>query len=311
MKRTYDQIEKDYLKIRKEAKSSKTFKKLEEKTGLTYSEIITSLKRHPVVYERIKKQFDAGEQTQNKQKVEKNVKQEKSIVLDASVMGVSGIVDLLKGAKEKIILTSVTVKELAQMQHFEDREAKRARNVLSMAVEEEDRIICEPIDETYENADKCILEFCISNKDNVVLYTSDKEMYIFAKANAVEAKYFKVVDEPKEDTRAMTFFGLCKDGKDLILDIDFFNRPWKSIKVISDGVEYDRGEVKLKIGDDIYLASKKRDSGYTSFAHYKVISLWATKNVRLVLSRRLYDLSDIALSYKYKSFLRDFKRKIS
>ena len=129
----------------------------------------------PTVYKRIKKQFEEPHDQKvvsgNKAKTD-----EQYIVIDTSITSFKDIEDVLEHADKRIIMTSVVVKELAQMQHFEDADAMRARHLLLMAAENEDKFVHKLIDETLETADKCILDFCEKNKDSVLLYTSDKEI---------------------------------------------------------------------------------------------------------------------------------------
>lgn len=309
VKRTQNEIERDYKRVKEAAEIVNSFKELEVLTGLKRCEIITSLKKHPRVYNRIKKKFEE-KQTSNKS-VETNAsikKTDKAIVIDTSISGVPDIEKILEEEPYNIILTQVVIKELSQMQHFNDEEAKRARHILAMPADNEDKFIHELISEDYETADKCILEYCLKNKDGVVLYTADKEMFNFAKVYKVPVKFFKAVSKSDNSRKkALTFAGVEKIGKELILDLDRNNTLYKKVRVISNNQEYDEGIVKLNIGDEIFLAADKSE-GYVAFAHYKMISLWEDNHCALVFSRRLYDLKKLDFNHRYKSFLRDFRR---
>ena len=312
-KRTQNEIEKDYILIKDAAKTAKNFKEIEKITGLKYSEILTSLKKHPRVFNRIKKQF---EQYHNSRKSVETKNDKKAavpkIVIDTSVAGVQDIEKILEQEKSKVVLTQVVIKELARLQGIDDIYAMRARHLLAMPADNEEKFVHELISEEYETPDKCILEYCLKNKDDVILYTADKEMFNFAKVYNIPVKLFKAL--PRTDTyyskRAITFDGIEKIGKDLIIDLDGINNKYRKVRVISDGKEYDTGIVNLKIGDQILLASSKKE-GYVAFAHYKIISVWAKNHCDLIFSRRLYDLSKLEFNHIYKSFLRDFKRTIA
>lgn len=309
-RRTQSQIEKDYKIIREAAKTAKTFKELEKITGLKHSEIQISLSKHPRAYERIKKAFaDYGKSTKAQPKASKINVDTKAIVIDTSITGVEGIENLLETDSASIILTSVVIKELSQMQHFDDASAMRARHILAMPADYEDKFVHELIDESFDTADKCILEYCKQNADNVILYTADKEMYNFAKIYRIPVKLFKLAEETKK-SKIITLLGAFRLKNDLIIDLDSQNTTKKSMSVFSEGVIHDEGIVKFKVGDDVFLASKKK-AGYIAFAHYKITSLWKENNAMLVFSRRLYDLNKLDFNHEYKSFLRDFKRKIA
>ena len=309
-RRTQSQIEKDYKIIREAAKTAKSFKELEKITGLKHSEIHTSLSKHPRAYERIKKIFaDYGKSSGIEPKSLPADTTKNAIVIDTSIMGIEGIEKLLENEKSHIILTSVVVKELSQMQHFEDATAMRARHILAMPADYEDKFIHELIDETFETADQCILEYCKQNSNNVTLYTADKEMYNFAKIYKIPVKLFKLSETTKKN-KITTLRGTIKLGEHLMVDLDSKNTPFRSVRVISDGNSHDQGIVNLKVGDSVLLASKKRE-GYIAFAHYKIISLWKENNALIAFTRRLNDLSKLDFNHEYKSFLRDFKRKIT
>lgn len=311
-KRTQRQIETDYKIIKAAAENATSFKDVEKATGFKHSEIITSLKKHPRVYDRIKKQFEEAQKNTIPVRAERFKAQiVPNIVIDTSITGVPDIEKILEEEPTQIILTQVVIKELSRMQHFNDVDAMRARHILAMPADNEEKFIHELISEEYETADKCILEYCLKNKDNVVLYTADKEMFNFAKVYKIPVKLFRAL--PKAETygkKSITFEGLERIGKDLIIDLDRLNNSFRKVRVISEGQEYDEGIIKLKVGDDILLASNKNE-GYVSFAHYKMTSLWEKQHCDLVFCRRLYDLNRLDFNHIYKSFIRDFKRAIA
>lgn len=306
-RRTQAQIEKDYKTIKKVAANAKTFKEIETLTGLSYAEIMVSLNKHPRVCAKIKHQMESARCNPVNSEVEGS--KEQYIVIDASITSIPNIENVLRTEKMRIIITSVAVKELSQMQHFEDADAMRARHLLLMAAEEEDRFVHKLIDESLATADDCILDFCVKNKENVTLYTADKEMYNLAKIYSVPARFFKAQENEKKRKGLLTFRGITSIGNDLVIDLDRNNTAYKMVRVISNDKEFDEGIVRLKLGDEIMLASQKE--GYVAFAHYKVTSLWAKDNCALLFSRRVHDFKNLKFNYRYKSFLRDFKRKVS
>jgi len=88
--------------------------------------------------------------------------------------------------------------------------------------------------------------------------------------------------------------------------ISEFQTATRSICVCSNGREYEDGVRRLEIGDDVYIATKKLD--YITFAHYRIISLYAKNNCELIYYKRIYDYKHIDLPKpSYKSFINNFK----
>ena len=352
-KRTAKQIEKDCKRIKEATKTAKTFKDIEEKTGLTYPEIITSISKHPIISKRIREQLDANKQQaerekelerRNKAEQEREAEQQKELdsrreieekqektqvdtpkrfVIDASITGVERVRDeLLKICleisleKSKILLTSITIKELERMQKFNDTQAADARYILALAAEKDEIFESVLIDEkSYDTPDDCIIAFCSENND-VILLTSDKTMALKARMYGVQVRYMKQTQNVQEheyparrrsnrfNSRVRTLIPAKREETKLL--ITEFHTPFRSIRVCSDGVEYNEGVIELKIGDDIYIATRKKD--YVTFAHYRLISLYSENNCELIFSRRFYSLSEINLeNASYKAFLKDFK----
>lgn len=334
-KRTMKQIEKDFKVIREVAQTATSMKELESVTGLSLAMINTTLSKHPVVSKRIKEQLnlnkqkakaeaEARKQEELKAKEEAKkvakLKQEKEtqenvdinqnkisgFVIDASIAGTDKLrknIERICASKEKIILTSVTVKELHRMERFDDIPAKDASYLLSKAVHEPENFEVLSIDETFNTPDDCIVEFCTNN--DVTLLTADKEMTLNARMHNVNVEYFEKSEytSKKFNNKINTLFVAKRfQGKLVIAD---FELPNKSICVYSDGIEYSKGTYELKIGDDVYISSKKED--YVTFAHYKIISLYEKDNCELVYARRIYDYNNIKLEKSlYTSFVKRF-----
>lgn len=241
-------------------------------------------------------------------------------VIDASITGIDGLQDIINkicATKSKIVLTSVTIKELEKMQKYNDTDGKDARRILALAAGNYDNFACVLINETLETPDDCIIKYCADNKNNVVLLTSDKTMELKARTFGVKTHFFKQTKNApatttrhayNSTTRGSTLYAARRVGGKLF--ISDFGNEFKSLRVISNGIEYNSGVAELKIGDDVYVATKKAD--YMTFAHYKITSLYVENNCKLVYSRRLYDMSGIndLPEAGYRSFMRDFKRKV-
>ena len=268
---------------------------------------------------RVKTEAKAQEQIQVKNVfTEQTISTQEIIpgfVIDASITGVENLKEhLLKicNSKAKIIITSITIKELEKLQHFDDIYGKDARNILAMAAENSDSFESVLIDETFDTPDDCIINYCAENKDNVTLLTSDKTMALKARMYSVQVHYFKQAqcitakNAMANKSNIRTLIPAKRMGNSLL--IPNFHTDTISIRVCSNGLEYNDGIRELQIGDDVFLASKKSDC--VTFAHYHIISLYAENNCELIFSRRIYDYSNLDLpKASYKSFVRDFLRR--
>lgn len=346
-KRTQKEIEKDCKRIKEAAKTATSIKELEQATGLSYAMINTTLSKHPIIFKRIKEQLDIN--LANREKAKSEAKKQTSpaingvetsnvsttdnfsgFVIDASISGVENIKErLLKicTTDKKIILTSITIRELENLQKSITLQGKDARYFLALAAENPKSFVSQLIDETIGIPDDCIIKYCVDNKDKFILLTSDKTMALKARMYGVEVQYFKKTNKQTNskvetsDTNAnlvptstlastnsniRTLFPAKKIGNKLMLSD--FHTDTRSIRVYSDKYLYNNGTRELKIGDNVFIASKKDDC--ITFAHYKMISVEATNNCELIFSRRIYDYSKPDLpKIIYKKFFNDFLRR--
>ena len=346
-KRTQKEIEKDCKRIKEAAKTATSIKELEQATGLSYAMINTTLSKHPIIFKRIKEQLDIN--LANREKAKSEAKNQTSpaikgietshvstadnfsgFVIDASISGVENIKELLLeicNTDKKIILTSITIKELENLQKSITLQGKDARYFLALAAENPKSFVSQLIDETVGIPDDCIIKYCADNKDKFILLTSDKAMALKARMYGVEVQYFKKTNKQTNskvetaDTNAnlvptstlastnsniRTLFPAKKIGNKLMLSD--FHTDTRSIRVYSDRYVYNNGTRELKIGDNVFIASKKDDC--ITFAHYKMISVEATNNCELIFSRRIYDYSKPDLpKIVYKNFFKDFLRR--
>ena len=297
-----NKMQSEIEKIRKKEQNSLT--KLEEKAMLKS--------------EKKSKKVSKTETITQPTKTEYNIPQKlvQDYVIDASITGIKSLQDDISkifATKSKIILTSITLKELERMQKFNDLQGIDARYILALAAENYTNFETVLIDETFDTPDDCIVHYCVENKNHVALLTSDKTMVLKARMYGVQVYYLKqdisnnnnhVVKQSNSKIR--TLFPAKRIANKLL--ISGFHTNTISICVYSDGVEYTDGVRELKVGDDVFIASKK--SGYITFAHYKMISLYCENNCELIFSKRFYDYNDIDVpKVEYKSFLEDFKCK--
>lgn len=146
-KRTQKEIEIDCKRLKEAAKTATSLKDLEKETGLSYTMINTSLSKHPIIFKRIKAQLavnlknaevEIQKKKEEKEKAKKDclkkteITTEKSretsetksfigFVIDASITGIEDLRTMLSKicqTKAKLVLTSVTIKELEKMQKF-------------------------------------------------------------------------------------------------------------------------------------------------------------------------------------------------
>lgn len=308
--------------------------------GLSQFQVKTSLAKHPEFERNILAQLEKNKEGLKSVKKEikhtqaleaKNEKKgtatklelsadpdsfDTGVVIDASITGISNLEDILSKicvAKSKIILTSITIKELEKLQKFHDVQAKDARHILAMAAEEPQNFHTVLIDETIGIPDDCIIKYCADNKEKVSLLTSDKTMALKARMYGVQTQYFKQeITQKSTFTHPTTYShatltAVKKSGDKLY--ITDFNNAYRSILLISNNIAYTDGTHELKLGDDVYLATKK--TTYITFAHYLITSLSNINNCKLIYSTRIYKASKIHRLPQagYRSFMCDFMQR--
>lgn len=345
-KRSQTQIELDCKRIQEAAKTATSMKEIEKVTGLSQSEIKTSLSKHPRIFTRVRKQLEINKaesevavQTQKEESKElesdsrknagelparknnNNPDYEYGFVIDTSMIEVDAIYEFLCqicGTTAKIVLTSVVRQELNSMQFVKrDYKAQRARSIMAMAAERPEKFHNVLIDESLATHDDCIVKYCVENKHRVTLLTADKNMALDAREKSVNVEFFrkgykefktiqKVEQEiQKSDIRTLNPARKVGD-KLLITEMQGIKRD---IRVWSAGQELVDGIVQLKVGDDVFIASKKVDS--ITFAHYHMINLYEQYNCKAIYTTRIYryDQIDELPKASYKAFARDFWNK--
>lgn len=340
-RRTQKEIEDDCKKIKEAAKTATSIKELEKATNLSYGEINTTLSKHPIIYKRIREQIainkknaikceelkkknELKEAKKEKLQQKEELQEDKSkdikegFVIDASIAGVETLrEDIAKicSTKLKIILTSITIKELDNMQKYADVQGNDARYILAIAAENYDNFETVLINENYDTPDACIVQYCAENSKQVTLLTADKRMALEARMHNVKVQYMKKKPEDnnnhnslESNSKIRTLFTVRRINNRLYISL--IQNSTKAMAVYSNGVEYNEGEAELKIGDDVFIACKR--SEYITFAHYKIILLYTENNCELIYSKRIYDYEEIDISNaSYKSFLKNFKHRLN
>ena len=240
-----------------------------------------------------------------------------SFVIDASITGsdgLSNLLDKIDTTDHKIIMTSVTIHELEQMQRYKDKDGMDARRILTRAAINKEKYLCKLIDEDLPIADDCIIKYCTDNKDRVMLITSDKTMALKARMYGVDTKFIKQSKNASETTgnvevarRGHSLYIARKVGDKLLLEC--VNNRFRKYMVISGERKYNAGIVELKKGDDVYVSTHKNE--FYTFAHYRMTSSERIENnCNLVFSRRIYDVEDVdSMPEEYKLFMKEFIKK--
>ncbi len=301
-------------KAEKEAQKAK--EKAQEKTQISENKA-ESKQEFRLKNEALEVKNNAEQQAKTESESKQDTEYDVGYVIDASITGIENLrailSDLCHKNNTKLILTSMTIKELDKLQKIKDIQGYDAIFIMDMALENDDCFLNVLIDESLDTPDDCIVKYCIDHKDKVVLLTSDKRMALDAKSRGVKTQYFKQTSAKKQSSantvsRKNTLLIARKLGEQLFVTALHNNRI--SIMVISNGIEHIEGVCELKIGDDVYLATKRLE--YLTFAHYQITSLEAVNNCNLIFSKRIYYTAEIKTLPKssYVSFMSDFNERV-
>ena len=219
--RTKEQILNDYKVIRKAARTARSWKELVSLTGLSHSQIKTTLNYYPVVKQRINEMLQSNSKAnckndnsgkdaditngKTRKKVSQYIKRKestnildeikpgKTYVIDISVTNFEYIEELffrILYSGSKIIITSIVNDELEKLSKRKDPNSLIAKSILRWAVN-----LPEVFKAVYiipnenEIPDSCIIRYCQEHKKNTILITADKHMAIDARAKGVKAIY--------------------------------------------------------------------------------------------------------------------------
>lgn len=120
--------------------------------------------------------------------------------------------------------------------------------------------------------------------------------------NSVPNKLFSNQVQDKAITLKDIF---VQNGK---LDIICYQKYDKAVCVYSDGIFYQSGIKEIKIGDEILIAKRHDEEGYTTFSDFVITSLEDKRNAILKDSKRIYsDSNDIKIQDKrHLEFVKNF-----
>jgi len=343
-KRTQRQIELDCKRIQETAKTATSMKEIAEITGLTQSEIRTSLSKHPRISKKIQKQVEENKsafeakivrkdiipsetkvsRTNEKRGCQNNNNSdfEMGFVIDTSMVEIDAIEALLEQIFEteaKVVLTSVVRQELNVMQGVKkDHLAYKARRMMALALQRPEKFYNALIDESFPIPDDCIVNYCVENKERVILLTADKNMALDAREKSVKVEFFRQnfkyvrtindIRVPKKGKRDVRTLNPAQRVGNKLLIMEMQGKT-RDICVLSEGKESVDGIVELKIGDDVLIAAKK--SNGITFAHYQMITLYGEDNCRQLFFKKILDYNEIDNFPKdfYKEFAKQFWNK--
>lgn len=116
----------------------------------------------------------------------------KQYVIDASATATEHLPDRLANilaSNYKIVLTSISIAEIARIQKVPGITGRDARYILSLAAKSPQTFETVLINETIGEPDDCIIQYCKEHKDNIILLTGDKEMALKARLYGIEVEF--------------------------------------------------------------------------------------------------------------------------
>lgn len=239
-------------------------------------------------------------------------------VIDASITSVKNVRVILKKICEepclkdfKIILTSVTIRELQMLQTTKDSDGQDARFILNHAIDYGKTYQLIQIQENESTPDNCIVKYCATHKSNVVLLTSDKEMALNAKMKGVHVLFLKQQEGKKQAkirNGIVSLYPTRRIGNQLFTG-EMQTAKRSMLVITQDGKEYSQNICELHVGDNILIASLRDDC--LIFVVYNLISLATENNAQTIFSRRYYatDEIDNLENARYQEFLKEFIKK--
>lgn len=320
-RRTPKEIEKDLNKIREAAKTARSYEDIKRMTDLSVSQIKTTLKKHPIIFKDIQQRLlnnqNPDEKTNNEiesTSTNSGVSRKRNLkyfVIDASMSGVADLkvrISEIIASKNKIILTSLTIRELEKLQN----KLEGARYLLREGAKHPESFKCVLIDEELPVPDDRLIKFCADNYKKVILLSADKSMVLKARTYNVKAEYFEFGSENKTSTSSdssdlsFTTLKVLKMVNEKLV-IQDFHTSQLSIRVLSEGREYNQGPLEIHLGDDVYIARNNYNDTFT-FWHYKIVSLAPRNNSKDIYQNTIRNSEPLdKIKKSYQSFVRAFK----
>lgn len=250
------------------------------------------------------------------------------VMLDTSVNHVNNIFRILEKYVQDgktLGITDVVLEELAALQKFNDgRDACNflhiiMNNISSFKLFEVKHSMTEK-----ETVDEAIIRTTLNWKDETLLLTSDKEMYIKATLKGGNVKYLSLDSEEKPKA----IFNVNKAAKPKIINKKYLvnlvdvvvenmqaiyvekNRPNQITKIFSrKGEEKHGNRIKLEVGDHIFICTAKEDC--ITFADYETYDL-TQNSFHMRFNNRLYHFEtevNVAIP-EYKKFIEEARKTL-
>lgn len=238
----------------------------------------------------------------------------KKIVLDTSVVGTYEINMILEEAKReeiKVVLTTVTIRELKKLRDNDDEQGRDAKFISGEAARDIQGYEEVLIDENGESPDDCIIRYCEENKENVILYSADVEMVLLARAHHIEVYILTKIPNKTNNVQKLVTLAQLRPINDGIYITEYKNSN-QLICIYRGDLKFTDGARRLMLNDDIFIANKA--VGYFSFTHWQVVNENAENNCRRVYYKRFYNYQELEFPEEltkkalYMDFMKNFRK---
>jgi len=282
VRRTEENIREDYRKILEASSEAASVSELAEKTGLTKSQVLTTLQKIKLEELSI---YD---------------KPVKKVVIDASVVSSTKLEEYLNREDFQFVLTTITIEELSRMKTRSDREGFWTRQILKMSKNNPQQMTVEKVPAYYGKgvmSDKFIVRYC--KEKQYAILTSDVDMLARAKAERVKVIFIE------NDARSVVSLGaLDFKSKGNLVFRSCCAMKWIAV-LIRDGKEVKNPDGKqVQMGDEIYKVLKINDE-YLKVKKYKVVALADRGNAMRLQDFEIFDFKDIPEGEGYTQMLKD------
>jgi rRNA-processing protein FCF1 len=183
-RRTSKEVREDVKKIMLQSDAATTFSELARFSGLSYSQLMTTLSQFPnlkrTISEKLKnnsiqKQYSLG------------------YVIDASILNVSTqVLNQIIDDNNTIICLNTTIKELDEIHKTgKDENSKKAHFLMLKILYEQEHFAVIDYRKAHSiKPDDVIIAYCKENKHRAVLLTADKNMALKARASKILVQYY-------------------------------------------------------------------------------------------------------------------------
>lgn len=212
--------------------------------------------------------------------------------------GIKKIINLFKNASTTHEVQEFSYSEKTNLTNSLIKYEVSSKNVMNIFSEKDYTFTIIPIFENSENIQQ-LLQYCIEHPGKFIFLTANPTI-------SKKAKQLSSIPPKKNLSNVMTLQDVRRIGGKLI--ISEFNTKNKNICVISKGREIFEGPYQLNIGDEVFVATKKRE--YCTFSHFRIISYGLENNCVLVYHTQLHNMKKINNNLPrddYQRFVRSFK----